>query len=82
MSRDGAQIIRQCAERLGILMNSGSQQTEHLKQYLADLERQGLPLDKLINYGIQRYNGRTPVHLAAANGLWEGLDLMLKNGGQ
>ena len=79
MARD----IRQSSEKLGILMNAQPYdgQTERLKQFLNEFERVGLPPDKVINYGIQRYNGRTPVHLAAANGLWECLDLMLKNGG-
>ncbi len=83
MARDGVHV-RQSAERLGILMNSASQfddPTEILKQHLQEFERQGLPVDKLINYGLQRYNGRTPVHLAAANGLWECLELMLRSGG-
>lgn len=67
-------------ERLGVLLNSGT--FEQLKQALAEFEQIGLQTDKLINYPIQRYNGRTTVHLAATNGLFDCLELLLKSGGE
>ena len=65
-------------------MNSAPyvEQTDHLKHRdLQECEQTGQPVKKVIDYAIQRYNGRTPVHLAASNGLWECLDILLKNGG-
>ena len=55
--------------------------TAQLNQYLSEFEQTGQPVEKLINHRIQRYNGRTSVHLAASNGLWESLEILLKNGG-
>ena len=66
-------------ERLGFLLNSGT--IDQLKQALAEFEQIGLQVEKLINYPIQRYNGRTAVHLAASNGLYDCLELLLKSGG-
>ena len=79
MARD----LRASSERLGYLMNSAPyvEQTDHLKHYLQEFEQTGQPVKKVIDYAIQRYNGRTPVHLAASNGLWECLDVLLNNGG-
>ena len=79
MARD----LRASSERLGYLMNTSPyvEQTDHLKQYLQEFEQTGQPVKKVIDYPIQRYNGRTPVHLAASNGLWECLDVLLTNGG-
>ena len=76
MARD----LRQSSKRLGTLMNSTAYEglTEDLKQFL---QGTGLPMEKVINHPIQRFNGRTPVHLAASNGLWECLEILLKNGG-
>ena len=70
----------QAVDRLVFLVNSGN--VEPLKNALAEFEQCGLQKDKLINYPIQRYNGRTVVHLAASNGLVDCLGLLLKNGGQ
>ena len=67
-------------ERLGFLLNSGT--IEQLKQALAEFQQIGLQTEKLINYPIQRYNGRTTVHLAASNGLFDCLELLLKSGGE
>lgn len=67
-------------ERLGYLLNSNS--IDQLKQALIEFEQAGLQKDKLINYPIQRYNGRTAVHLAASNGLFDCLELLLKSGGE
>lgn len=66
-------------ERLGFLLNSGT--IDQLKQALAEFEHIDLPVEKLVNYPIQRYNGRTAVHLAASNGLYDCLELLLKSGG-
>ena len=67
-------------ERLGYLLNSGS--IDQLKQALHEFDQAGLQKEKLINYPIQRYNGRTAVHLAASNGLFDCLELLLKSGGK
>lgn len=67
-------------ERLGYLLNSGS--IDQLKQALHEFDQKGLQKDKLINYPIQRYNGRTAVHLAVSNGLFDCLELLLKAGGK
>ena len=70
----------QALERLGYLLNSGS--IEQLKLALGDFEQIGLQKDKIINFPMQRYNGRTAVHLAAGNGLFDCLELLLKCGGE
>lgn len=70
----------QALERLGYLLNSGS--IEQLKLALGDFEQIGLQRDKIINFPMQRYNGRTAVHLAASNGLFDCLELLLKCGGK
>jgi len=67
-------------ERLGYLLNSGSM--DQLKLALSEFEQSGVQKEKLINYPIQRYNGRTAVHLAASNGLFDCLELLLKSGGK
>lgn len=71
-------------ERLGYILNSkyNSGSIEQLRQALAEFEQAGLQKDKLINYPIQRHNGRTAVHLAASNGLFDCLELLLKYGGE
>ena len=70
-------------ERLGLVLNSPSGgSVEQLKQLLAELEQTGLQKEKVINCSIQRYNGRTAVHLAASNGLFDCLELLLKSGGE
>ncbi len=67
-------------ERLGFILNSGS--VEQLKQSLNEFEQVGLQKEKLINFPIQRYNGRTAVHLASNNGMYDCLELLLKSGGR
>jgi ankyrin repeat protein len=67
-------------EKLGFLLNSGT--IEQLKQALTEFEQVGLQVEKLINYPIQRFNGRTAVHLAASNGLYDCLELLLNSGGE
>ena len=70
----------QAVEKLVFLVTSGH--VEPLKQALAEFEQCGLHKEKLINYPIQRYNGRTSVHLAASGGLVDCLGLLLKSGGK
>ena len=70
----------QAVERLVFLVNNGH--VEPLKHALEDFERGGLRKEKLINYPVQRYNGRTAVHLAASSGLLDCLGLLLKSGGK
>ena len=79
-----SEFLRQSSGRLGYLMttNPHEGQTDHLKQALTGIEQAGQSLEKVINFPLQRYNGRTPVHLAASNGLWECLEILLKNGGE
>lgn len=69
------------AEQLGILLNRPpyARQTEDLRQFLSSFEPSVVP--KLINSRIRRYTGQTPVHLAAANGLIDCLEILLKSGG-
>ena len=69
-------------DRLGYLLNNVSGSAEQLKQALLGFEQEGLHKEKLINHPIQRYNGRTSVHLAASNGLFDCLELLLKSGGE
>ena len=68
-------------EQLGFLLNHEpyDTQAEVLRLYLDRFSR--VSLSKLINYPIQRYSGQTSVHLAATNGLWECLEVLLNNGG-
>ena len=54
-------------------------QAEQLRLYLGRFSQASL--SELINYPIQRYSGRTSVHLAVANGFWECLEILLNNGG-
>lgn len=79
-----SELLRQSSIRLGYLMTSNPYegQTDQLKLTLTETEHAGQPLNKVINYPLQRYNGRTPVHLAASNGLWECLEILLKDGGE
>lgn len=82
-----SESLRQGSARLGFLMTSIPYEgqvethTDQLKQYLSEFEQTGHPVEKLINHPLQRYNGRTSVHLAASNGLWECLEILLKKGG-
>ena len=68
-------------ERLGyLLLNGGS--VDQLKQALLELERSGSQKEKVVNSPMQRYNGRTAVHLAASKGLLGCLELLLQSGGE
>ena len=82
-ARETAKKIYQSSKELGIRLDNRLQTVtpEQLQKSLEELESEGLPVKEVINYGIPRYNRRTCIHLAAANGLWECLELMLKRGG-
>ena len=77
MARD----IRYRSERLANLLNSPPfpGQADEVKRYLSEFGSVGS--GGLINYQIQRYNGRTAVHIAASNGLFECLEELLRLGG-
>ena len=68
-------------EQLGFLLNRDpyNSQTEVLKLYLNKFSQAAVV--KLINHPIRRYSGQTSVHLAATNGLWECLEILLIYGG-
>ncbi len=59
--------------------NNGCGDLQGLKQALVKFEKSGL--QNVINTPIQKYNGRTAVHLAASEGHYEQLELLLKSGG-
>lgn len=67
-------------EKLEKLLNGGSM--GQLEQALTEFEQAGLQKETIINYRIPRYSGRTIVHLAASNGLFDPLELFLKSGGE
>ncbi len=46
-----------------------------------DIAKGSGSVTEVVNYPIQRYYGRTLVHVAAFNGLPQYLDQLLKNGG-
>ena len=71
----------QAAARLGYLLNEPvlNQRVELLQQTLDEYDSQK---DKIINSPIQRHYGRTAVHLAAGNGLFDCLELLLSYGGE
>lgn len=70
----------QALDRLAYVLNNGS--IDQLKQCMAEFEQVGLQKERLINFPIQRHNGRTTVHLAASNGMYDCLELLLKMGGK
>ena len=53
--------------------------TDDVRKFLSNFKPSVLP--RLINNPIRRFEGRTPVHLAAANGLVECLEILLESGG-
>ena len=76
-----SEMTSQDAEELGDLLNQPSfqGQTDNVRKFLSKLEPSVLP--RLINNHVQRYTSRTAVHLAAANGLVDCLEILLKSGG-
>ena len=77
--------LRQVSEKLGSLLNSRLYvgQTDQFKQQLQEIsQNRQLPLERVVNCPIKRYNDRTCVHLATSNGLYECLEELLKSGGK
>ena len=70
-----AHAIEQEAERLCAILH----QREALTRFI---ERANVNKRQIINRPVRRYNGCTAVHLAASKGLWECLEVLLKNGGK
>ena len=68
-------------DQLGFLLNRDpyDSQTQVLRSFLSRFSPSSVV--KLINHPIKRYSGQTSVHLAAANGLWECLEILLSFGG-
>ena len=54
---------------------------KEVKQFLKKCVRVQADVATIINTPIRKLNNRTPVHLAVIHGLWECLDILLKNGG-
>ncbi len=69
-------------DQLGFILNREpyDSQTQVLRSFLSRFPRSTVL--KLINHPIKRYSGQTSVHLAAANGLWECLEILLLSGGR
>lgn len=80
MARD----LRHSSERLANILNLSPfpGQTEELKRFLSECSSKGFSMPGLINYQIPRYHGRTVVHIAANNGLFECLEELLRLGGE
>ena len=73
-----AHAIEQEAERLCATLHRRNR-VEALTRFI---ERANVNKRQIINRPVQRYNYCTAVHLAASNGLWECLEVLLKNGGK
>ena len=77
--------LKQRAEELADLLaaeHHPQQASEKLISILQEVQRSDKPLDQVINYRLPRQNSRTSVHLAASKGLWQCLEVLLKNGGE
>ena len=53
--------------------------TDDVRKFLSNFKPSVLP--RLINSPIRRFEGRTPVHIAAASGLVGCLEILLESGG-
>ena len=75
--------VKRLAENLGALLSTdpSEEQKRNFDRYIHYASDKQC-LEKVINYPIQRYNGRTLVHIAADKGLPEYLEVLLDNGGQ
>ena len=75
--------VKRLAESLGALLSTdpSDEQKKNFDLYI-QYALNNQYLEKVINYPIQRYNGRTLVHIAADKGLPEYLEILLANGGQ
>ena len=69
------------AERLCAILQQDNC-VEALSQYIKLVNQKKLQTKQIINRPVQLYNRCTAVHLAASKGLWECLELLLKNGGK
>ena len=73
---------RQYADRLANILSKETALPSSVRELLNAVEQDGsLEAKQVINHPQQRHGGRTAVHIAANNGLWECLELLLKNGG-
>ena len=83
MSRGGDPLIRQSAERLSDLLTAELHPQQVTEKVISTLQELQSPTqEQVINYPLQRHNQRTAVHLAAGKGLWQCLEVLLKNGGE
>ena len=85
MSRSGDQQLKQSAESLAALLLTAEQHSQQLASEklissLQDLAPRITP-EQAVNYHLPRHNSRTVVHLAVSRGLWQCLEVLLKNGG-
>ena len=80
MSRSGDSQLRQRAETLATLLTS-DQHPQSISDKVTGTLQQFPQQEEIINYKNTRQNGRTAVHLAASKGLWQSLEVLLKNGG-
>ena len=84
MSRSGAdQQLKQRADSLAALLSVEQHPQVASEKLLKSLQElpQGTTQAQVINCPLQRQNSRTAVHLAASKGLWQCLEVLLKNGG-
>lgn len=75
--------VKRLAESLGALLSTdpSDEQKKTFDLYIQYASNNQF-LEKVINYPIQRYNGRTLVHIAADKGLPDYLEVLLAKGGQ
>lgn len=78
-----ARNVRELSETLASVLGreQGKEQRRLFSAWLDEAEQLNC-LVRVINHPLQRYNGRTLVHLAAVNGLWEYLEQLLSKGGR
>ena len=84
MSRSVDPQLKQRAETLSALLTAEHHPqvaSEKLSQTLREL-RERSTQERVINFRLPRQNSRTAVHLAASKGLWQCLEILLKNGGK
>ena len=85
MSRgSGDQQLKQRAETLAAVLIAELHPqvaSEKLGRTLSELPERATQ-EQVINHPLPRQNSRTAVHLAASKGLWQCLEVLLKNGGE
>ena len=75
--------LKQRAEALAAVLTAEQNPHTIWERLVASLQE--LPQQttaEVVNFRNPRQNGRTAVHLAASKGLWECLEVLLKNGGE